>query len=384
MSETTRPVRILHIQETVGFGGVERRKLSLARHLPKDKFQQKFICTHTVGEVADKIRKEGFELTAIGDLKHPFHWTQHKKVQNIIRDFQPHIVHGSVFEGMTMAAINGYLTQVPIILLEETSDPKNRSYKASKFLYLLSLLVDKVIAVSPDVAKYLSKQVRVSPKKIVTILNGVEPPRLFSNQEKEVLREKYQIPQDAWVIGSVGRMWDDEHKRFSDLIHAFAQFAEQNSHARLLLVGDGPVKSEYENLVETLNLTDKVIFTGFQDDTSIFYALMDTFVLSSAREAFGLVVAEAMLAKVPVVATQVGGVPAIIDHEQHGILIPPKAPQSILQAIHQIYDHPSQRQQLVENAYQKAIEQFSSQAYVNRVLQLYKELFKVKSIDFTF
>ena len=124
-------IRVLHIQETMGSGGVERLRLSLSKLLDKDKYELKIICTHTGGSIKEEIEKEGTEVIAIGQFKGIFDYKKHREVQKIINTFQPHIIHGAVFEGVTMAAINGYIKKVPVILLEETSDPKNRSWKGN-------------------------------------------------------------------------------------------------------------------------------------------------------------------------------------------------------------------------------------------------------------
>src|SRR5690606_16752216 len=146
-------IKILHIQETIGSGGVERRRLSLAKHLDKNLFDQKFVCTFAKGNIPDEIRAEGFEVIPIGQLKSPFDWKQHKKIQKIIEDYQPDIIHGAVFEGVTMAAVNGWLKKIPVIVLEETSDPQNRSWKGNMLMKVFSRLADKVIGVSEGVTK---------------------------------------------------------------------------------------------------------------------------------------------------------------------------------------------------------------------------------------
>ena len=165
-----KKIKILHIQETMASGGVERLRLSLARFLDKEKFDQKFVCTNASGNISDEIRAEGFEVIPIGRFKSPFDWKQHKKIQKIIEEYQPDIIHGAVFEGVTMAAINGWLKKVPIIIIEETSDPQNRSWKGNFLMKLFSFVSDKVIGVSEGVTEeYLIGKLGLSDKKVITI-----------------------------------------------------------------------------------------------------------------------------------------------------------------------------------------------------------------------
>src|SRR5690606_6179212 len=176
-----------------------------------------------------------------------FDWKQHKKIQKIIEDYQPDIIHGAVFEGVTMAAVNGWLKKVPIIILEETSDPQNRSWKGNMLMKVFSRLADKVIGVSEGVTKeYLIGKLGISDKKAIAINNGVALPRKVSILELEKVKKEFGISENDFVIGSVGRMLQDSHKRFSDLIKAFAEFSKGKKNAKLLLVGDGSEKEGYE------------------------------------------------------------------------------------------------------------------------------------------
>lgn len=372
-------IKILHIQETIGSGGVERRRLSLAKHLDKDKFDQKFVCTFATGNIPEDIEAEGFEVIPIGELKSPFDWKQHQKVQKIIKDYKPDIIHGAVFEGVTMAAINGWWKKLPVIILEETSDPQNRSWKGNLMMKLFSKVADKVIGVSEGVTKeYLIGKLGLPSQKAVTINNGVALPRKISNAELAETKKIWGIQEDGFVIGSVGRMLQDSHKRFSDLIKAFSQFAKGKDEVKLLLVGDGPEKESYEILVNELAISDKVIFAGYQSDVTLLYKMMDVFSLVSAREAFGLVLAEAMLNKLPVVATKIGGMKYIVDGNKTGFLVNPFHIDEIAEKLEILYQKPMLRQEMGEKGFEKAMIEYSEKSYVQRVEELYNNLINKK------
>lgn len=372
-------IKILHIQETIGSGGVERRRLSLAKHLDKNIFEQKFICTYAFGNIPEEIRAEGFEVIPIGQLKSPFDWKQHKKVQKIIEDYQPDIIHGAVFEGVTMAAINGWWKKVPVIILEETSDPQNRSWKGNVLMKLFSKLADKVIGVSQGVTEeYLKGQLHIPSAKAITVSNGVALPREINPKELLQTKEKLGIKEGDFVIGSTGRMLQDSHKRFSDLIQAFADFSKGKENVKLLLVGDGPEKPNYEKLAEDLGITEKVIFAGYQSDVHLFYRMMNVFALVSAREAFGLVLAEAMLNKLPVIATKVGGMKYIVDDNVTGFLVNPFHIEEIAEKLEILYQRPILRQEMGKNGFEKAMIEYSEKSYVQRVEKLYNYLINNK------
>ncbi|HLV23606.1 MAG TPA: glycosyltransferase [Moheibacter sp.] len=365
-------LKILHIQETIGSGGVERRRLSLAKHLDKNLFEQKFICTFTKGNIPEEIRAEGFEVIPIGQLKSPFQWSQHKKVQKIIEEYQPDIIHGAVFEGVTLAAINGWLKKVPVIIIEETSDPINRSWKGNLLIKIFSKMANKVIGVSEAVTEeYLKGKLHLTNDKVVLINNGVALPRTITTDEINLAKGTWNIIENDFIIGSIGRMLSDANKRYSDLIKAFAQFSNEKSNVKLLLVGDGPEKANYEKLVLDLGISDKVIFTGYQSDVTLFYKMMDVFSLVSRNESFGLVLAEAMLNKLPVIATKVGGMKYIVDDGKTGYLVNPFQVEEIGEKLEILYQNPNLRIQMGEIGFEKAMKEYTEGVYAGKINQLY-------------
>ena len=376
-----KKIKILHIQETIGSGGVERRRLSIARHLDKNVFDQKFVCTFARGNIPDEIRNEGHSVISIGKLKSPLDWRQHKKVQKIIDEYKPDIIHGAVFEGVTMAAINGWIKKVPVILIEETSFPINRTWKANLLMKFFAKISDRVIGVSSAVSEeYLKEKLNLSEKKVSLINNGVALPRTITADDIINEKNKWGIKSDDFVIGSIGRMLDDSNKRFSDLIYAFAEFATDKKNVKLILVGDGKEKEVYENLVGELKISERVIFTGYQSDVTLFYRLMNIFSLVSTHESFGLVLAEAMLNKLPIIATKIGGMKYIVDDQETGFLVEPKNIKEISSKIQVFYQSPNLREEMGKKGYNKAIVEFTETVYVKKIEKLYLNALTEKKI----
>lgn len=374
-------IKILHIQETIASGGVERTRLSLAKLLDKNKFEQKIICTNASGNIIVEIEKEGVEIFPIGVLKSTFQWAHHKKVQKIIDEFKPDIIHGAVFEGVTMAAINGWLKKVPIIIIEETSDPKNRSWKGNLLMKLFSKLADKVVGVSEGVTEeYLIDKLKIPTEKVILVNNGVAIPRKINREEIIIAKKHWEINENDFVIGSMGRMNQDSHKRFSDLIKAFAIFASDKRNVKLLLIGDGKEREDYERLVKELHINEKVIFAGYQSDVNLFYQMMSVFSLLSAREAFGLVLAEAMLNKLPIVATRVGGMKYIVDDMKTGYLVNKFDIHETGKKFEFLFDNEKMRIQMGNEGLQKAMQEYTEEKYVENIETLYLNALKEKKM----
>ena len=370
-------IRVLHIMSTVTGGGVERRRLSLAKAFKGSNFQMKLVGTFKSGAIAEQIEENGVEIIEVGDFNGPFHWEKHRKIQKIIDDFQPHIIHGAVYEGVTMAAINGFIKKVPIILLEETSDPQNRSAKADFLLRIFSWTADRFIAIAPNVADYLRNTAKISPQKVITINNGVQIPRQVSEAEILNLKNQYAITGDDFIVGTVGRL-ENEVKKFTDILEAIKQLGLPR--LKLLLVGGGRDEQLLKDKTRELGIEGQVIFTGYQFDTAPFYRLMNVFCIASQREGFGLVAAEAMLHHLPVIATKVGGLQNVVVHDETGILINPNQPKDIALAINKLYNDPQLLDSFAEKGFKRAMDNYTEERYVKEVFNLYSELLKSKNI----
>lgn len=172
-------------------------------------------------------------------------------------------------------------------------------------------------------------------------------------------------------------MKDDSHKRFSDLIKAFAFFSEGKSDVRLLMVGGNEeYLAKYRLLAEELHVTDKILFVGYQSDVTLFYQMMDVFALVSAREAFGLVLAEAMLNKLPVIATRVGGMKYIVEDQVTGFLVEIGDIEAMSDHFERLYNDTNLKDDFGKNGYKRAVHRYTEEQYIKRISNLYMELFK--------
>ncbi len=359
--------------ETIASGGVEQRRLFLAQWLNNQRFEIKIICTEAVGFLAAELRNLGVEIIEIGIFNHLFHVKKYLKIIDVTKQFKPHIIHGAVYEGIIMAVIGGVFGEVPIRLIEETSDPQNRSNKANFLLRQLVKLSDRIIAISPNVENYLIKKAKIPIQKIILITNGVKIPRQVEFDEVQNINNKLDLRIEDLIVGFVGRLFDD-HKKVSDLINAIALI--DDSSVKLLIVGDGRDRKEIESLIHNLAIKERVFMVGHQSDPSPFYKVMDIFCAPSSREGFGLVAAEAMLHKLPVITTKVGGLQDIVVDCETGFLVPPNTPIQIAKKLEILIKNPELRKSMGQKGYERAIENYTAERYCQEVENLYLELLK--------
>lgn len=367
-------IKVLHCIETISSGGVEVLRLGFARHYDKEHFDLRIVCTNAKGPIKKALEDEGIQIIQIGSFKSPFEFSKYKKVLGVIKQFSPQIIHGAVFEGMCMASICGFLGHVPIIILEETSDPQKRSSKAIWLQRQLAKLSDVVIGISPSVVQYLTLKAKIPSSKVYLLNNGVDNNILIS-KGSNLQSEDIRLKASDYVLGSVGRVHDNI-KRFSDILRAIKIL--NNPKIKFILIGDGPDLFKLKELARELNVEKQFISLGFKEDTSTYYQLMDCFCIPSAQEGFGLVAVEAMFHRLPVIATAVGGLKDVVKNELTGILVPPSDPQSLANAVNYLLNNPKNSQRMGKEGFLRATNLFGIKTYTNTLEKLYFSLLKKK------
>ncbi len=187
--------------------------------------------------------------------------------------------------------------------------------------------VDRILTITHLMRDLALKTLPVSPYKICALHYGIAADELHGNRgDPKETRRRFGIPEDAFLIGLVGRL--EASKGQEVLLRAFAHIQQKFPQAHLLFAGDPPPEHQgydrhFRELTRNLGMAERVHFIGFQADTAPIFAALDLFVLASKQEAFGLVLLEAMAQGVPIIATRAGGVPEVIEDGINGMLINP-------------------------------------------------------------
>lgn len=371
MSVTTNePIRVLHCLPWIGGGGVERRRLMLARFLDRSRYQQRILVRSCKGTLGERLRNEGVEIIELGDGR-LFEPRLMAKAVRVAREYRPHIVHGAVFEGVGMALVAGRACGARVVA-EETSYATNRSRAGHALFRTMVALSDACVAVSPAVGDYLVDVTRVPRNRVTVITNGVFAP-IIPDTDRTELRQSLGLSADSFVVGTVCRLVDDSNKRVSDLIRSTALLKDIPGF-RLLVVGSGREREALEALSRSLGVSEQVLFSGHRDDVGTMYKTMDVFALVSTREGFGQVIAEAMLANLPVIATGVGGVRDIVEDGRTGILVPACQPEILAQTIRRLHASPDERVSLGSAGAKRARDKFSAERYTRDVDEFYGRL----------
>ena len=138
--------------------------------------------------------------------------------------------------------------------------------------------------------------------KVTILPNAIDPERFkFSEKTRRETRSRYGLAENDFVIGHVGRFFPEKNHRF--IIKLFGQYCQDHDNSKLLLVGNGPLRQEIQNLVKCNNLEKKVVFAGLQKNVADFYCVMDVLLLPSTREAFPMTLVEAQYNGLPCIVS---------------------------------------------------------------------------------
>ncbi|MCB9554671.1 MAG: glycosyltransferase [Deltaproteobacteria bacterium] len=221
--------------------------------------------------------------------------------------------------------------------------------------------------------KHALRSIGISAERIAVVPNGTHIP---NDAELEVhaergreLRSALGISAQAFVILSVANL--RAAKDHESLLRGFASAQALQADSALLLAGDGPKREPLEQLARGLGIADRVRFLGVRSDVADLLGAADVFVLPTHWEGMPGAVMEAMAAAVPVIASGVGGVPELIQHERSGFLVSPLAPDEITEALSRLYDQPDLRRSIARQA-RHDITFFSIDRQVDRWVELYR------------
>ena len=288
--------------------------------------------------------------------------------------------HGHVYMASYLAGLVAKKHKKPFIVTQHNTFIDYRSFlnaveQVNDFVIGKSVLknADRIITVSKETMKYVLS-LGADKTKTSVIHNGVDINR-FHPMNKEESRKQLELPTDRKIILSVRRL---VYKNgLGTLIESVPPVAQKHPDILFVVAGKGPSRKLIENRIKELKTQNNIKLAGFVPDNqlSTIYAAADQFVLPSASgEGLPLVLLEAMSTGLPVIATAVGGTPEIVTQNKNGVLIPPKNPTAMADAILTLLENKNLALSIGEAA-RKTIEQkFSWEENVRQLEKIYKEL----------
>jgi glycosyltransferase involved in cell wall biosynthesis len=218
---------------------------------------------------------------------------------------------------------------------------------------------------------------KIDPSKTVVIYNGVDEERFSHFNNVSTARVELGIESNDPVLGSVSSL--TPHKGHIYMFQAAPKILESFPSTKFLFVGDGNLREELEGQVKILNISSNVIFTGIRKNIPELLNLMDIFVLpSSSREGLGISIIEAMAVEKPVVATNIGGIPEVVQDGKTGILVPPQNSEALAGAIIELLNDSGKAEKMGRMGRLRIKDAFTTQRMISEIENLYRHSFSQK------
>lgn len=357
--------------------GVQHQLLELVKGLDKERFKPVVLTLCSGGPMEPEYKKvPGSRLISL-ERKGKYDFLSLFKVFNLLRKLKVDVVQPFLTPATFFSLLPALLCRTPVKIVTERNSLKART--DGGFGYHLYLKAEEFLSRFSDWAVANSEAGRecliergINPSQTKVIYNGINLGALICDSKAvEQVRQTLALPPGGKAVGMIARMFPA--KRYDTFLQAAAIINRIIPDTRFALVGDGPLRSNLENLNRELGLASKAIFFGEQKKIVPYLSAFDIFVLSSDTEGLSLSICEAMALGKPVVATDVGGNKELVEDGKTGFLVPHEDSKALAEAILRLLQDPDTTQAMGQRAKEKITTQFALERYVKEYQTLYEE-----------
>jgi glycosyltransferase involved in cell wall biosynthesis len=369
-------IRLLKFLAYLAIGGSERQVLNIRQGIDKSRFDVHLGCFGRFDEqIGVDLSGTPLEVYKIRKLYGVRAMKECLRLASYLRQNRIDIVHAYNFYANVFALPAARLAKVPVVLASIRDTGEIWTARQRAVNKMVCRLADRVVVNAEAIKRGLIAD-GYRPERIIVVPNGIICPPLRNSKDGE-LHQEFGLSPDDMLIGLVSRI--DRLKGLEYFLDAAHDVLARVPHAKFLIIGDNSFNPQYreelKQQVVRLGLQDKVIFTGFRLDVpKILSSLAVSILPSVIGEGLSNSLLESMAAAVPVIATNVGGNPEVIVHGETGLLVPPKKPSALAEAICQVILTPGLRQSFGQAGRRRVLEHFSNERMIRTVERMYGDL----------
>lgn len=392
MMTATRKIKVAYLLRTLALAGAEHYVVEMATRLDRQRFEPRIYCIAGGGALQAEAERQGVPVAAFqgSPAYNPFvptpspYWYAKKFIAlcRYLKREQPDVVHCCMYAPSLYGSVAAKLTGHAAVLSNQV---RLGAFKEHRWYYQplengINRLVDVVLVNSEAVKNDVLRRERIDANKLHVIYHGVDNERFMpvdGQPERQAWREEtraaFGIPPHASVVGVIGNLF--AHKGYYEFIRAAAEVSRAHPDARFLCIGeDRGTQGDFASFAQKLGVQAQVIFTGQAPRVEKMLAALDIQVSASHEEGFSNAILEGMASGKPVIATNVGGNPEAVLHEQTGLIVPPKDPGALARAITTLIEHPERAAQFGKNGRKRVERYFTNTTMMNSLENLYLAL----------
>lgn len=364
-----QPIKVIHLDTAGTWRGGQQQAIYLFSAMLKRGFKTLFICQPD-SVVEEYCRKQDLPVKSVRMLGE-FDLLAGFKIAVIARRGKYNIIHAHSAHALALALWCKLFYRNVRVVGTRRVDFDLRKNPFSRFKYKTDW-VEKIICASHWIEEVMIAN-GISPAKLLTIQSGVDLHKFDNVVPLKDFRKIYKIPEDNIVVGTIAALVG--HKDYPNLMKAAKYVIEKNNQVTFVAVGAGHAEADIKSLHQKLALGNNFIFTGQQSNVGAYLKNFDIFVLASKKEGLGGALFEAQVAGLPVIGTQAGGIPEVIEQGKTGLLVPARDHQKLGEAILELINDVELRQKLARNTH-FAVKNFDIHITVNKNIAVYQEILK--------
>ena len=368
-------MRLFQIDAGKEWRGGQRQSLLLAKEIQKKGYLLEFVVQPN-SPLHEKAVEANLPVTPI-KMRSEFDLIAALRLARVMKKKNCVLVHFHDAHSLAVGSYAASIAEIPLRVISRRVDFSLNKNPFSKRKYKKG--IDSIIAVSFGVKKVLIES-GIDAQVIDVVPDGIDflPPE--DMKKSDYLRKEFSFAPDDYLVGIVAHLAD--HKGHKYLIDATRILKDKAPKIKIIIVGEGPLLMELTRQTKEIQVEDIVFFLGFREDVPKILASLDLFVLSSYLEGMGSSIMDAMAHKLPVVATNVGGIPEVVIHGKTGLLVPSRRPEVLAEAILKLYRDPSLSLHFGQLGCEVVHQKFSSESMANKILGIYERLAKDKGVNF--
>jgi sugar transferase (PEP-CTERM/EpsH1 system associated) len=381
-----RPL-IAHVMHRFDTGGLENGIVNLINHMPESTYRHAVIALTEITDFRQRIKRDDVEFIALNKAPGHVFWI-YPQLFKLFRKIRPAIVHTrnlAALEAQVPAWLSGIGVRIHGEHGRDVGDYYGTNKKCQWIRRIYSPFVKHYIALSRDLADYLTHPVGISPNRVTQIYNGVDAIRFHPAQHRQSIPDSPFNGADYWIVGTAGRMQTvkDQTNLAKAFVLAIQQAPVLRERLRLIMVGEGPLRRESEVILQAAGMADLAWLPGERRDIPDVMRGFDCFVLPSIAEGVSNTILEAMATGLPVVATAVGGNTELVEEGRNGRLVPASNPAQLASAIVELAQQPEIAHAMGQHGRRLVEQNYSMDAMVRNYQQLYDRLFygKMRQIN---
>jgi glycosyltransferase involved in cell wall biosynthesis len=369
-------MQITHLTASTFFGGPERQMLGLAQHLDSPwgtsfvSFAEQERCQAFLAEV----RRHGFNGTMLNNDT-PHLRLAATELATVLRRHRTDVLCCHGYKANLLGRLAARRLSIPALAVSRGWTDESLRVRLYEVLDRLHLrCMDHVVCVSHGQAAKV-RRAGVAGDRLSVIHNAIRTERFAAPRpdRRQALQELFVEPP-ALLVGAAGRL--SPEKGFDILIEAAGRLAGQHATVGFVLFGEGVLRPNLTAQIHAAGLASRFLLAGYRSDLDELLPCLDVLVLPSHTEGLPNVVLEACAARVPVVATAVGGTPEVIDHGVNGLLVPAGDSMPLATALHDLLGSARRRRNLGEQGWHKVSRQFTFAAQAEKYVQLFDSLLR--------